>query len=428
MSATYTNPFQHVPSASKLGRVMECPASHKAEIAAGDVPEDLSDANEGTDVHAVLSDDLSADDVSASAAQTAEMCEDQTERLLNEWQTEGDAPLGFKELRYVLLKSGDRHYVAPAHSGILGEVIFTGQFDRLYTQKRDCDNCMGKGTVAYLGSSQSQLCPKCKGIGKLNHGLLIDFKALHGKHKSAIENPQLMGLAVLVAKRHTMASLRVALVQPWKGKPTVADYGADGLALAELLLMQVLVDERNAAPYDRKAGDHCKYCKARFSCPTLRDANINALDVVQPETLPADVATRNKTVFARMAEMTPQQLIHIEQNVVGLMGAFIAAHKAVFKQRVEAGEIPGYSLKEKSGRRKITDVAAAYERAAALGVTADAFTGKCTLSLKGLNEVLKGATKAKGKALEAMADTMLHGITDTGKPVFEVVENNRIDQ
>lgn len=393
MSATYTNPFQHVPSASKLGRVMECPASHKAELAAGDVPEDLSDANEGTDVHAVLSDDLSADDVSYSAAQTAEMCEDQTERLLNEWQTEGDAPLGFKELRYGLTDIGA---VVPVNGSTKANVVFTGQFDRLYTQG--------------------------------DRGLLIDFKALHGKHKSAIENPQLMGLAVLVAKRHKLTSLRVALVQPWKGKPTVADYGQSALALAHSFLDAALVSERIATPENRKAGDHCKYCKARFSCPTLRDTNINALDVVQPETLPADAATRNKTVFARMAEMTPQQLIHIEKNVVGLMGAFIAAHKAVFKQRVEAGEIPGYSLKEKSGRRKITDVATAYERAAALGVTADAFTGKCTLSLKGLNEVLKDATKAKGKALEAMADTVLHGITDTGKPVFEVVENNRIDQ
>lgn len=393
MSTTYTNPFQHVPSASKLGRVMECPASHKAELAAGDVPEDLSDANEGTDVHAVLSDDLSVDDVSYSAAQTAEMCEDQTERLLNEWQIEGDAPLGFKELRYGLTDIGA---VVPVNGNTRAKVVFTGQFDRLYTQGE--------------------------------RGLLIDFKALHGKHKSAIENPQLMGLAVLVAKRHKLTSLRVALVQPWKGKPTVADYGDSGLALAHSFLDAALVSERIATPENRKAGDHCKYCKARFSCPTLRDVNINALDIVQPETLPADAATRNKTVFARMAEMTPQQLIHIEKNVVGLMGAFIAAHKAVFKQRVEAGEIPGYSLKEKSGRRKITDVATAYERAAALGVTADAFTGKCTLSLKGLNEVLKDATKAKGKALEAMADTVLHGITDTGKPVFEVVENNQIDQ
>lgn len=386
MSA-YNNPFPHVPSASKLHRIMECPASHKAELAAGDVPEDTRDADAGQDVHAVLSDDVSADDVSYTAAQTAEMCERDAQRLLAEWQDPGEVPLGYKEVRYALTDIGA---VIAADPSTKANVIFTGQFDRLYVQGE--------------------------------RGLLIDFKALHGKHKSAIENPQLMGLAVLVAKRHKLTSLRVALVQPWKGKPTVADYGFGGLQLAASTLNMILDEERNASPYDRKAGDWCKYCKARFSCDTFKNQNITALDIVQPETLPADPDTRNKAVFARMAELSPQQLIHIEKNVVGLMGAFIAAHKAVFRQRVEAGEIPGYTLKEKSGRRKITNVAMAFLRAEEHGVTAEAFTAKCTLSLKGLNEALKDATRAKGKALENMAAQVLDGITDTGKPTFEVVE------
>jgi len=385
--STYNNPFFNVPSASKLGRIMECPASHKAELAAGDVPEDTRDAEVGQDVHGVLSEDISADEVSYTAAQTSEMCEEQTQRLLADWQEPGEVPLGFMEVRYALTDIGA---VIPADPETKASVIFTGQFDRLYVQGE--------------------------------RGLLIDFKALHGKHKSAIENPQLMGLAVLVAKRHKLTSLRVALVQPWKGKPTVADYGKNGLELAHGALIQILDAERNAGPDDRKAGDWCKYCRARFSCDTFKNQNITALDIVKPETLPADLDTRNKAVFARMAELTPQQLIHIQKNVVKLMGVFIASHAAIFKQRVEAGEIPGYTLKEKSGRRKITNVATAYERAAAHGVTPEAFTAKCTLSLKGLNEALKDATRAKGKALEAMAAQVLRGITDTGKPTFEVVE------
>jgi len=385
--STYNNPFFNVPSASKLGRIMECPASHKAELAAGDVPEDTRDAEVGQDVHGVLSEDISADEVSYTAAQTSEMCEEQTQRLLADWQEPGEVPLGFMEVRYALTDIGA---VIPADPETKASVIFTGQFDRLYVQGE--------------------------------RGLLIDFKALHGKHKSAIENPQLMGLAVLVAKRHKLTSLRVALVQPWKGKPTVADYGKNGLELAHGALIQILDAERNAGPDDRKAGDWCKYCRARFSCDTFKNQNITALDIVKPETLPADLDTRNKAVFARMAELTPQQLIHIQKNVVKLMGVFITSHAAIFKQRVEAGEIPGYTLKEKSGRRKITNVATAYERAAAHGVTPEAFTAKCTLSLKGLNEALKDATKAKGKALENMADEVLRGITDTGKPTFEVVE------
>jgi len=388
---SYENPFPDKPSASKAFRIMECPASHKAELAAGDVPEDTKDADAGQDVHAVLSDDLSADDVSADAAQTAEMCQRDADKLLAEWQVEGSIPDGLKELRYALVDIGHKIHVVTARKDLLGNVLFTGQFDLLYIQ------------------------------GK--RGLLIDFKALYGKHPSAIENPQLMSLAVLVAKKHGLESVRVALVQPWKGKPTVADFGADGLALAESLLLQVLADERNASPDDRKAGEWCKFCKARFNnCPQFKERNINALDAVQPETLPANPDTRNKAVFARMAEMTPQQLIHIEEYVVSLMGVFIAAHKAVFKQAVERGEIPGYALKEKSGRRKVSDVGVAFARAAAHGVTAEAFTGKCSISLKGLNEVVKDATKKKGKSLEYLTDEILQGITDTGKASFEVVK------
>lgn len=393
MSTTYNNPFQHVPSASKLGRIMECPASHKAELAAGDVPEDTRDADEGQDVHGVLSDDLSADDVSYTAAQTAEMCERDADRLLTEWERQDEiTPLGYKEVRYGLTDIGA---VIPIHAETKSNVIFTGQFDRLYVQGE--------------------------------RGLLIDFKALHGKHASALENPQLMGLAVLVAKRHKLKSLRVALVQPWKGKPTVADYGQNGLALAESALLQILEDERSAGPEDRKAGDHCTYCRARFTCQTFQSANIEALDIIEPATIAGDSKHQASVIFARMAELSIPQLVHIQKNVRQMMGVFLASHAAVFKQKVEAGEVPGFTLKEKSGRRKIVSVGTAYERAAAHGVTAEAFAAKCSLSLKGLNEALKDATKAKGKALEAIADEVLHGICDTGKPTFEVVETSALE-
>lgn len=387
---SYDNPFPYPPSASMLYRIMECPASHKAELAAGDVPEDTKDADAGQDTHAVLSDDLSADEVSYSAAQTAEMCQRDADKLLTEWQVEGSIPDGLKELRYALVDIGHKIHVVTARKDLLGNVLFSGQFDLLYIQ------------------------------GK--RGLLIDFKALHGKHPSAIENPQLMSLAVLVAKKHGLESVRVALVQPWKSKPTVADFGADGLALAESLLLQVLADERNAAPDDRKAGEHCKYCKARFTCQTLRDKTIQDLDLIRPETIGGDAKHQAAVIFARMAELSIPQLIHIQENVRQIMSVFLASHAAVFKQAVENGEIPGYALKEKSGRRKVSDVGVAFARAAAHGVTAEAFTGKCSISLKGLNEVVKDATKKKGKALEVLTDEILQGITDTGKASFEVVK------
>jgi len=221
------------------------------------------------------------------------------------------------------------HYAAPANLEIVGEVVFTGQFDRLYTQKRKCEDCEGSGFTSLYAE-----CPKCKGTGWLNHGLLIDYKALHGKHAGALENPQLMGLAVLVAKRHKLTSLRVALVQPWAGKPTIADYGEAGLALAESLLLQILADERNAGPEDRKAGDWCTYCKARFTCDIYTSHNINALDVVQAETLPADPKARFAEMTFRFEQMSPEKMKRVAENVIPLMGGFIASFSAAYKKRV----------------------------------------------------------------------------------------------
>lgn len=391
---SYTNPFQQVPSASKLHRIIACPASHKAEQVAPAIEEDTSEADEGHDVHAVLSDDLSPDEVSASAAQTAEMCHRDAEALLADWADPNQGTTLLMEERYAMIQVGDRYFVAPANTDLLGKVIFTGQFDQLYIQ----------GT----------------------RGLLIDFKSLHGKHAAALENPQLMSLAVLVAKRHKLTSLRVALVQPWKGKPSTADYSANMLIEAENKLLEWLAREESALPEDRKAGDHCTYCKARFGCSTFQSANIQALEIIEPATIAGDAKHQASVIFARMAELSIPQLIHIQRNVRQMMGVFLASHAAVFKAKVEAGEVPGFTLKEKSGRRKISNVGTAYERAAQHGVTAEAFAAKCSLSLKGLNECLKDATKAKGKALENLADEVLHGITDTGKPSYEVVEINTL--
>ena len=93
-----------------------------------------------------------------------------------------------------------------------------------------------------------------------------------------------------------------------------------------------------------------------------------------------------------------------------------------FKQRVEAGEVPGFALREKKGRRSIADVGKVFERAAAHGVSAEAFTAECSLPLGSLKALLKGATGAKGKALEAIETECLEGAVEMSKPTFEVIE------
>jgi hypothetical protein len=383
----YTNPFPLIPSASRIERIHHCPASVQMERAAPKLKEDTKDADLGNEVHAILSDDISEAESSASAAQTAEMCSDQCEQLIADWLMPREPCEEYREVRYGLTKLGN---VAIVHADSRADFIFTGQFDRLYVRG--------------------------------NRGLLVDFKALHGEHTNALHNPQLASLAVLVARRHKLTSVRVALVQPWKGKPTVADYGEGELCRAQVWLYFTLQNATAATPDDRKAGKHCNYCKANSVCETFRDAQLQAIEVIDPMTIAGmDDETQKAAMWARACALTPEQHA-AAYNGLAMVKRYAHAIGASFKARVEAGEIAGYGIREKKGKRSISDVATVFSRAAAQGVTAEAFTAECSIALGALNGLLKTATGEKGKALEAIAAEVLRDVTETSKGSTEVTK------
>lgn len=384
---TYTNPFPDVPSASRIERIHHCPASLQMERAAPKREEDTTDADAGNEVHAILAGEEDNDKSPYNIVQTAEMCSDQCDRLRDEWLMPAETYEGYRELRYGLTKLGN---VAIVREDSKAEFIFTGQFDRLYIQG--------------------------------NRGLLIDFKALHGDHTEALNNPQLASLAVLVARRHKLSSVRVALVQPWKGKPTVADYAGGMLDVAKDWLFQTLDAATVATPDDRKAGKHCNYCKANSVCQTYRDANLQEIERIDPATIAGmDDETQKAAMWARACALTPEQHAAAYAGLA-MVKRYAHAIGASFKARVEAGEIAGYTIREKKGKRSISDVATVFSRAAAQGVSAEAFTAECSIALGALNTLLKQATGAKGKALEAIAAEVLRDATETSKGSTEVIK------
>ena len=125
-------------------------------------------------------------------------------------------------------------------------------------------------------------------------------------------------------------------------------------------------------------------------------------------------------MWARASALTPEQHI-AAYNGLAMVKRYAHAIGASFKARVENGEIPGWGTKEKKGRRSISDVGTVFARAAAHGVTAQAFTAECSIALGALNALLKTATGAKGKALENIADEVLRDATETSKGSVEVV-------
>ena len=384
---SYTNPFPLIPSASRIERIHHCPASMQMERAAPKRIEGTKDADAGNEVHAILAGEEDDDKSPYNIVQTAEMCSDQCDRLRDEWLMPAETYEGYRELRYGLTKLGN---VAIVREDSKADFIFTGQFDRLYVQGR--------------------------------RGLLVDFKALHGDHTEALHNPQLASLAVTVARRHNLGSVRVALVQPWKGKPTVADYAGGMLDAAKDWLFQTLDAATVATPDDRKAGKWCSYCKANSVCQTYRDANLQEIERIDPATIAGmDDETQKAAMWARACALTPEQHA-AAYNGLAMVKRYAHAIGASFKQRVEAGEIPGYGIREKKGKRSISDVATVFSRAAAQGVTAEAFTAECSIALGALNTLLKTATGAKGKALEAIASEVLRDATETSKGSTEVIK------
>lgn len=384
---SYNNPCPDVPSASRIERIHHCPASLQMERAAPKRDEDTKDADAGNEIHAILAGEEDDEKSPYNIVQTAEMCSDQCDRLRDEWLVPAETYEGYRELRYGLTTLGN---VAIVREDSRADFIFTGQFDRLYVQG--------------------------------NRGLLVDFKALHGAHTEALNNPQLASLAVMVARRHKLTSVRVALVQPWKGKPTVADYGDAALLQASSWLHQTLQNATAATPEDRKAGKWCNYCKANAVCETFRDAQLQAIEIIDPATIAGmDDETQKAAMWARACALTPEQHAAAYAGLA-MVKRYAHAIGASFKARVEAGEIAGYTIREKKGKRSISDVAMVFLRAEQHGVTAEAFTAECSIALGALNTLLKTATGAKGKALEAIAAEVLRDATETSKGSTEVVK------
>jgi hypothetical protein len=375
-----------------MHRVLECPASHQAELAAPDVKEDTTMADMGHEVHAILEGKLEYDKASVEAAETAEMCENQAKRLVAEWN-QGE-PEMLSERRYGLTRLGG---VVEMVKGSKADVIFTGQFDRLYVSG--------------------------------NTGLSIDFKSLRGDHAIAIENPQLMSLAVLVAKKHKLETVRVALVQPLKGKPTTADFAGHGLKLAESWLLAALEAERNAGPDDRRAGKWCQYCKARFGCRTFQDSAIREVEVIEPATIAGlDPETQRKAMWARALDL-PAARLAAAMNGLAMVKRYVATIEGVAKARAENDPEfqQFFTLREKKGKRSISDVGKVFAACEKHGVTAEEFTAMCSIGLGDVRQLLKDATHAKGKALDNLHDAVLTGAVETGKGSTELVPAGQLE-
>ncbi len=253
--------------------------------------------------------------------------------------------------------------------------------------------------------------------------IIIDTKTGRGEYEHAVDNAQLRGLAALLWmwKPH-LKRIRVAIVQPWVGQPTIADFDAMSLRQAFDWLNSVLdeVDaaEKNPIPV---AGDWCKYCPARNRpCPALVAKGTAPL----AQTLlarPLPDGKEKEALFARAMELTREELGGLLDKL-NLYDQAASAIRGAARTVLDAGgEIPGWTLHASKPRESITDVAAVWGNLQRIGVSPEAFTAACSMTKKALEPLVRQATNAKGQSLKIAIAEALAGAVTMGKPTVKLV-------
>jgi hypothetical protein len=382
---TPIDPRRGVPSASAMERIDACPGSWLASTLCPPSP-DNADSTKGTRIHAALeTGDTSS--LSADESEMADMCRLQTNVLLEAWSTPDVVPAMHREQRLGLTVLGG---VVEVTDATTARLVCTGQAD-----------------VVYLD---------------VDRALVIDYKTGRGDYEHAAGNAQLRTLASLVARRYRVSSVRVAIVQPWAGRPTVADFDAEALEAAHLWLGDVLVKALRATPADLVPGEWCKWCPAKATCPALRDVALAPVERLTIS-LPADDKVARQALFARAMELPADGLARLMRGL-RLVSWYTDAIEGAAKVRAKDDEAfqAFYTLKPGVIRERITDLGLVWPRLEALGVTGDAFAKACSLTKSALTELVRTTTGHKGKALAAVLDGVLDGATESKETAKQLQE------
>ncbi len=376
-----------VPSASAMRRISNCPPSFKLGALFKDPGSD--EATTGDRIHLALETGdtagLTVDDL-----QTWEMCLDQKNELLSNWIGEEMGYQVFKEVRLGLTTLGLVRDVTPKTTW---KLRFSGKAD----------------FVAVFGEG----------------ALICDYKTLHGDHDHASENDQLRSLAVLVALRHGVSQVRVAIIQPWKGKPTVADFDKAALEAATAWLHDTLNREELSTPDQANAGDWCKWCPARVNCEAFTRTVLATAETAIMQ-LPADDETARKAMFARAAEL-PDNELAARYCGLKMLGWYVNAVEGNVRMRAaENGTFAAdhYRIVEGKARESIEKVDVVFSNLSELGVTAQDFTAVCKTTKTAVAALARKATGQKGRELDATVKRCLEGAVKLGKPPLKLVAAN----
>lgn len=333
-----TDERNNLPSASSLSRLIACPGSValinslRTESPAVHQSED---AEFGSDVHAVLSAEVSEMSVPERAAWVASQCAKIRDRILREIFGEDQDLKMYVETRFWL-------------SDHAGNKVFSAKPDLI--------------------------------AGKNGVFVYLEYKSLTGFVDPVDENAQILSGCVAFADddetRNANGDTEVvavygALIQPLLGhKANLVKFDVADLMRGKRLILQK-IDEAKAIGAPRIPGRHCVWCRARTICPE------NAADLM---------AIEKRGTFS--IDLTPEMVAKAIPLLAPIKKRIkdIEAHA---KRLAENGELPGYEVREQQGARKVAgqEQVQAIRNALADYVEKDELLKLLTLPLGQLREV-----------------------------------------
>lgn len=364
------------PSASAFPRIAACPASwplSQRAIASGMAPGDSRDSRHGDAVHEVLArgDIDEAPVLTRDQEETMRRCQRQESEVVSDWHVAGTTEArNIREHRLYMMQNGE------VYDDVWGElrqeqILFSGQTDSIWLEE--------------------------------GRGLVVEYKSLPGEVEHAEGNLQCMANAVLAAGRWNLKSVRVAIVQPLAGAPTCADYGMRELEKAVDCAEEIVRRADASDGTDTNPGAWCNFCPAALIC-SARHQEVR-------------IAMHMEPALERLASPDMAGMLDILPRIK----KFVDAVESVARQRIENGEtIPGWTLKDKNGPRKIGDVHNAYQR---LPLGPAEFIKCCKPSVPDIEDALVSGGFAKRKDVKQfVADALGPNLTQSVSKILTKVK------
>ncbi|WP_029516968.1 DUF2800 domain-containing protein [Paenibacillus polymyxa] len=228
---------------------------------------------------------------------------------------------------------------------------------------------------------------------------VIDLKYGKGVPVSAENNSQmrLYGLGALdtFGFLYDIQGVRMTIVQPRLDSVSTEEMYADELVAWGDMHVKPLADMAAAGEGEYAAGDHCKFCRARFNCRVRAEANLELA----------------KHEFTDPALLSHEEIGSILKQADDLKAWATDVQGYALEQAEKHGaKFPGWKLVEGRSNRKYTDPAAIQDKMVSAGYDLDAIAPR---SLLGLSAMEKLAGK---KQFGVLADGLI--IKPAGKPTL----------